>query len=100
MLDSAIQVNLALMQYCRMLVADIADELLAEQPVADINHPAWILGHLAWTADRALELLGASVTTPAAWTTLFGRGSKPSDSRAFTHPRPTCWGPLSRAISN
>jgi DinB superfamily len=83
MLDSAIQVNLALMQYCRMLVADIADDRLAEQPVADINHPAWILGHLAWTADRALELLGLSVTTPPEWATLFGRGSKPSNSRSL-----------------
>jgi hypothetical protein len=82
MLESAIQVNLALMQYCRMLVGDIAEERLAEQPVAHVNHPAWILGHLAWTADRALELLDAQAISPEAWATLFGRGSKPSSSRA------------------
>jgi hypothetical protein len=35
-----------------MLVGEIADERLAEQPLAGVNHPAWILGHLAWTADR------------------------------------------------
>jgi DinB superfamily len=82
MLDSAIQANLALMQLCRALVEDIADERMAEQPVADVNHPAWILGHLAWTADRILEMFGAPVTTPAEWATLFSRGSTPSASRA------------------
>jgi hypothetical protein len=82
MLDSAIQANLALMQYCRMLVEDIGDERLADQPVADVNHPAWILGHLAWTADRALEMFGAPPTSPAESATLFGRDSKPSSSRA------------------
>jgi hypothetical protein len=82
MLESAIQANLALMQYCRMLVEDIGDERLADQPVPDVNHPAWILGHLAWTADRALEMFGAPPTSPAEWATLFGRGSKPSNSRA------------------
>ena len=58
MLDSAIQVNLFLMQYCRMLLADIPDERMAEQPVAGVNHPAWILGHLALTADSTLEKFG------------------------------------------
>ncbi len=83
MLDSAIQVNLFLMQYCRRLVADIPDERFAEQPVAGVNHPAWVLGHLAWTADRALEMLGAPETLPADWAALFGRGSQPTTSRAL-----------------
>ncbi len=82
MLHDAIQVNLFLMQYCRRLVGDLPDDRLAEQPVAGINHPAWILGHLAWTADRALEVLGATAMVPAEWAALFGRGSTPSTSRA------------------
>jgi hypothetical protein len=82
MLDTAIQVNLFLIGYCRRLVADIADERLAEQPMPGTNHPAWVLGHLAWTADRALELLGATPLLPGEWATLFGRGSTPSNSRA------------------
>jgi hypothetical protein len=81
MLASAIQVNLFLMQYCRSLLADIADERMAEQPVAGVNHPAWILGHLALTADGTLEKLGGQKTLPAEWTTLFKAGSKPSASR-------------------
>ena len=64
MLDNAIRVNLFLMQDCQMLVGDIADEWLAEQPQAGINHPAWILGHLAWAADGALAMLGAPKLLP------------------------------------
>jgi hypothetical protein len=82
MLDNAIQVNLFLMQFCRTLVGDVADERLAEQPLAGVNHPAWILGHLAWAADGALAMLGAQRILPDEWKTLFASGSKPSASRA------------------
>jgi hypothetical protein len=81
MLDSAIQVNLFLMRYCRMLVGDNADDRLTEQPHAGVNHPAWILGHLALTADATLGKLGIHKALPAEWATLFGAGSKPSASR-------------------
>ena len=81
MLDSAIKVNLFLMQYCRRLVEDVADERMAEQPAPGVNHPAWVLGHLAWTADRGLEMLGAAEMLAPEWKTLFGRGSTPSNSR-------------------
>jgi hypothetical protein len=82
MLDSAIQVNLFLMQYGRLLVADVGDERLAEQPHAGVNHPAWVLGHLALTADAMLGRLGAPKALPAEWASLFGPGSKPSASRS------------------
>jgi len=83
MLDSAIQVNLFLMEHCRMLVGDIADERLAELPVAGVNHPAWVLGHLAWTADGALGMLGAQKRLSAEWASPFGRGSTPSVERGL-----------------
>src|SRR5262245_30845321 len=82
MLDSEIKVNLFLVQYCRMLVGDIADERMAEQPLPSVNHPAWVLGHLAFSADRAGGLLGAAKELPAAWVPLFGPGSTPSASRS------------------
>ena len=59
MLDSELNVNRFLVSYCRMLVGDVADERLAEQPLPGVNHPAWILGHLAFSADRACSLLDA-----------------------------------------
>ena len=82
MLDNAIQVNLFLMHYCQMLVGDIADERMAEQPHSGVNHPAWVVGHLAWAADGALAMLGAPKVMPAEWKTLFASGSKPSPSRS------------------
>ena len=82
MLDSELNVNRFLVSYCRMLVGDIADERLAEQPLPGVNHPAWILGHLAFSADRACSLLDAPKELPATWTPLFGPGSKPSASIA------------------
>jgi hypothetical protein len=80
MLDSAIRINKFLLQYCRMMVADLADERLAEQPAAGMNHPAWILGHLTFSAERGSELLGVDKAA-ASLMTLYGPGSKPSASR-------------------
>src|SRR5262249_9370889 len=81
MLDSAIKVNSFLMGYCRRLLADIPEERMAEQPLPGVNHPAWILGHLAVTADFAAGLLGADKTLPQEWGPLFVPGSKPSAIR-------------------
>jgi hypothetical protein len=87
MLDTANQVNLLLMQYCRVLLADIPDERMTEQPVPGVNHPAWVLGHLAWTADGTLEKLGGQKALPAEGGVLFGAGSKPSDARGDYPPK-------------
>ena len=85
MLDSDIKINLFLIQYCRTLMADIPDDRMAEQPLSGVNHPAWILGHLALTADTALGLLGAEKSLPTEWNPLFGLGSKPVVVRS-TYP--------------
>jgi hypothetical protein len=82
MLDSDIKVNLFLMRYCQTLLADIADDRMADQPLPGVNHPAWILGHLAVTADTAMTLLGAEKVLPSEWGALFGFGSKPTESRS------------------
>ena len=83
MLDSTIQVNVFLMQYCRTLLADVPDERMAEQPMAGVNHPAWILGHLAVTGEGSVEKLGGQKTLPTAWADLFRPGSKPSNVRGL-----------------
>lgn len=81
MLDSALKVNRFLLGYLRMLLADVPDERLAEQPVPGVNPPAWILGHLAFSADRGRWLLGLEPECPADWPSTFGPGSKPLGSR-------------------
>ena len=81
MLDSALKINRFLMGYCRMLIGDIPDERMVEQPLPGVNHPAWSLGHLAWSTDRGRSLLGLEPECPSEWTATFGFGSKPSASR-------------------
>jgi hypothetical protein len=81
MLDGELKVNRFLMGYCRALVEDVPDERMVEQPLPGVNHPAWILGHLAWSTDRARWVLGLPPEFPPEWTTTFGFGTTPSTAR-------------------
>ena len=82
MLDTELKINLLLLQYCKMLVADIGDERMTEQPLPGVNHPAWILGHLAFSCAQGQDTLGGEMELPPAWVALFGPGSKITASRA------------------
>lgn len=82
MFDNERQINEFLMGYAKMLVADIPDERLTEQPVPGVNHPAWILGHLTLASDFAVGLLGSQNAQPESWAKLFGGGSIPSSVRS------------------
>ncbi len=42
-------------EYAHALLADVADEQMAAQPVAGMNHPAWITGRLARSFQRDLD---------------------------------------------
>lgn len=82
MLQEAIHVNRFLVGYGQRLLSEIPDERMTEQPLPGVNHPAWILGHLALTADGVGEMFGGKRTLPAEWSTLFGQGSQPSSVRS------------------
>ena len=82
MFETEIKISRFLMQYCRLLTADVPDERFAEQPVAGVNHPAWLLGHLALAADSANAMLGGQKALGEKWGGLFGRGSKLSITRS------------------
>jgi len=82
MQKTAITINRFLCGYCRMLMAELPDERLAEQPVPGVNHPAWIVGHLTFAAERAVALInGGENPLPEPWQKLFGIGSKPTNVR-------------------
>lgn len=87
MLEAEFKINQFLIGYARMLIGDIPDERMAEQPMPGVNHPTWILGHLAWSTDRGRWVLGLEPELPTEWTTLFGFGSKPSADRGDYPPR-------------
>lgn len=82
MLDSECTVNQFMVGYGRMLVGDLPDERMTEQPLPGVNHPAWILGHLAVTAESGAKMLGGEATLPEDWAAKFGPGSKTSASRS------------------
>ena len=70
------------MHYLRLLVEGIDDAQMAVQPAPQINHPAWLLGHLAIAADYVPLVLGEKMSLPEAWhKQLFGPGSLPTTER-------------------
>ena len=60
--------------YADSLIGDIEPGDFGKQPVAGMNSPAWILGHLAYALDRHATFAGGEQTL-GAWQELFGKGS-------------------------
>ena len=52
--------------YAKQILADIDDSSMCQQPLG-LNHPAWLLMHLATAADYASSLLGGNGVCPADW---------------------------------
>jgi hypothetical protein len=57
---------MANVSYAKMILADIEDSRMAERPVG-LNPPAWLLMHLAVTADYVADLLGGKGVCPTDW---------------------------------
>lgn len=75
MFETEFRINRFLLQYLQKMTADIAEERFAEQPLPGINHPAWILGHIALSGDSAAAMFGGDKLIPESWYKLFGQGS-------------------------
>jgi hypothetical protein len=71
--------------YAKRLVADIPEDQMALQPADHMNHAAWVLGHLACTADMLGAMIGVKSVCPPDWTALFDWNSNPS-SEASRYP--------------
>ena len=71
--------------YAKRLVADVSDDKMALQPAPEMNHAAWVLGHLACTADMLGAMVGVKPVCPPEWTALFDWNSSPS-SDASEYP--------------
>ena len=66
--------------YANRLVADIPDDKMAVQPAPGMNHAAWVLGHLAFTADMLGAMIGVKPVCPADWAARFDWNSSPSNN--------------------
>ena len=73
------------LDYLREQVADVSPDDMVALPNGIANHPAWIVGHLAF----ACQLLGGAVAglpelLPAHWAARYGTGSVPvADVNAY-----------------
>jgi uncharacterized damage-inducible protein DinB len=56
------------------MVSDLSPEEWLRHPDGNVNHIAWIVGHVIWTRERLLARLGRE--WPQPWLELFGRGAK------------------------
>lgn len=70
-------------QLLQTLMRDIADADLARQPCPGMNHPAWIVGHLALISDLSLVPHGHTLLTPEAERALYRSGSEPQPDRSL-----------------
>lgn len=78
MLELEIRLFQLSLGYARKLVWDIEPTQFALQNAPGMNHPDWIIGHLATVADMGARLLGEEVQLPEDWPGRFGPGSKVS----------------------
>jgi hypothetical protein len=68
---------------CKLQLNDIEDAKLADLPAPGVNHPAWILTHLAVCTDYAARLFGEAPKCPKEWHQRCGPGSTLSSERSF-----------------
>jgi hypothetical protein len=68
--------------YLSLLIDDIPDEKMAEQPKGLPNHPAWQIGHLTMALDGLCKMLGAESSLDDAFVAKFTMGSEPVDDRS------------------
>ena len=67
---TAVSTNtIATIAYAKQILADIDDISMCQQPMG-LNHPAWLMLHLATAADYAANLLGGKGVCPAGWNAL------------------------------
>lgn len=63
--------------YLREQVADVDAADMAAQPTGIVNHPAWVVGHLAYSCQLLGGVIGLPEWLPADWAGRYGTGSVP-----------------------
>ncbi len=84
------------LSYLKMLVDDIPQDQMADQPAGMVNHPAWTLAHLVTGSEFAASLLGLEPSISEDWRERFGRGSTPVADLAVHPPKDEALAELQR----
>ncbi len=79
MFEREAQILRTLQDYGDALLRDIADDEMCLQPTPGCNHAAWIMGHLAISADQHGTYAGAERRLEA-WDAIFDMGTTPTPS--------------------
>ena len=82
MIDETLRSLGLTLDYLRRLVADIPEDELTRQPHGAINHPAWVIGHLAYSFQAIGGEMGLAGWLPVGWQQRFGTGSTPVEDRS------------------
>ena len=70
------------LNYTNMLMAEVPDERMAEQPTGITNHGAWNLGHIIYSLSMVRQLTGAGPDANPLPEGEYGMGSAPTNDRA------------------
>lgn len=63
---------------------DVDNKDMVAQPNGIRNHPAWVVGHLAFSCQALGSEIGLESWLPKHWQSTFGTGSKPvADTRQY-----------------
>jgi hypothetical protein len=65
------------LDYVRDQVADVAEADRVAQPGGIRNHPAWLVGHLAYSCQMLGGVVGVPGWLPDDWAVRYGTGSVP-----------------------
>lgn len=82
MISQILNSNALTRDFLGRLLADVDDARMTLQPAGVPNHPAWIIGHLAFSCQAIGGELGLEPWLSGEWVELFTRGSMPTDDRA------------------
>ena len=86
MRDQVLASYALVLDYARRLLADLSEDQMTAQPVAGMNHPAWIVGHLIFSCELIGVEMGLAPWLPADWEERFVAGS-PVETIPARYPR-------------
>ena len=66
------------------MVDDLSDEEWFRRPAENMNHMAWIVGHIVWARSAMVNKLGGQYSEP--WLGKFARGMKVKDPSEYPSP--------------
>ena len=71
----------------RRMLGDLRDDQWVAQPIEGMNHPAWIVGHIAYSCQMIGIEMGLAPWLPEDWADRFGSDQRPvADSERYPLP--------------